>query len=243
MEPIDSPIDRVLADEDQLALVIAALPDADEVLAVAAVARLWATQSRDERVWLALYMKRWGAHSAEPPLHDLRAGDVAEFCGLVSRAELNGKSTRLIRWLEESQRWVAERNAVGTDGSSQIKVRPQNLTGTWRWRHHHREKISRPHRIEHGRSGVALFTLTMTRVALFTLTATLVALFTLTGPCGTVHPHPHRDPSGTVHPHRDPSGTVRPHPHRDPSPDPDPDPNPSPNLGVTLILTPTRALI
>ena len=77
----ESPIDRVLADADHLTLILAALPDAAKLLTAAAVARLWAAQSRDERVWLALYLKRWGARMAAPPLRDLRAGDSVEFCG------------------------------------------------------------------------------------------------------------------------------------------------------------------
>lgn len=60
-EPHDA-MKRVLTDVDLLSLIFSALGGADEMLAAAKVAKSWAMVSRDERVWLAFYLKRWGAH-------------------------------------------------------------------------------------------------------------------------------------------------------------------------------------
>jgi hypothetical protein len=134
-EPHDA-MKRVLTDVDLLSLIFSALGGADEMLAAAKVAKSWAMVSRDERVWLAFYLKRWGAHMmAEPPLLDLREGDTGVFCGLRNRPDLNGKLIKLGLWLENEGRWVVNRHRVSSTGMNTIKARPQNLTGTWRMRY------------------------------------------------------------------------------------------------------------
>ena len=111
-EPHDA-MKRVLTDVDLLSLIFSALGGADEMLAAAKVAKSWAMVSRDERVWLAFYLKRWGAHMmAEPPLLDLREGDTGVFCGLRNRPDLNGKLIKLGLWLENEGRWVVNRHRV-----------------------------------------------------------------------------------------------------------------------------------
>jgi hypothetical protein len=134
-EPHDA-MKRVLTDVDLLSLIFSALGGADEMLAAAKVAKSWAMVSRDERVWLAFYLKRWGAHMmAEPPLLDLREGDTGVFCGLRNRPDLNGKLIKLGLWLENEGRWVVNRHRISSTGMNTIKARPQNLTGTWRMRY------------------------------------------------------------------------------------------------------------
>lgn len=142
-EPHDA-MKRVLTDVDLLSLIFSALGGADEMLAAAKVAKSWAMVSRDERVWLAFYLKRWGAHMmAEPPLLDLREGDTGVFCGLRNRPDLNGKLIKLGLWLENEGRWVVNvysRMSIPeclfmSTGMNTIKARPQNLTGTWRMRY------------------------------------------------------------------------------------------------------------
>jgi len=73
----------VLEDPDLLCTILAQLPDAHALVAAAAVARLWRVQSRDDRVWRALYRKVWGPRvgSAEPPLHDVRVNCLVELSG------------------------------------------------------------------------------------------------------------------------------------------------------------------
>ena len=135
VEPNDA-MKRVLTDVDLLSLIFSALGGADEMLAAAKVAKSWAMVSRDERVWLAFYLKRWGAHMmAVPPLLDLREGDTGVFCGLCNRPDLNGKLIKLCLWLENEGRWVVARHRVSSTGMNTIKARPQNLTGTWRMRY------------------------------------------------------------------------------------------------------------
>jgi hypothetical protein len=143
----DAAVERVLADMDALALILAELRGAVDLQATSMVSKLWATVSRDERVWQMLYVKRWGAHMlAEPPLLDLRMGDLAELHGLVSRPELNGRTMKLMLWLEDAGRWAVQAE------DNQIKVRPQNLTGTWRQRYLHRARWTSKQYVECSRA-------------------------------------------------------------------------------------------
>ena len=149
-----SVVERVLSDVDHLVLILGKLPDRAAVEAAALVSTFWAAQSRDERVWHALYMNRWGDHFVvEPNLHELAAADLAVFTGLVARPDLNGKVARLVKWIEQDGRWVAATASAGPSYLiSHIKVRPKNLTGTWRWRWIEREHTCKRHEIETSRS-------------------------------------------------------------------------------------------
>ena len=114
----------VLEDPDLLCTILARLPDAHALVAAAAVARLWRVQSRDDRVWRALYRKVWGPRvgSAEPPLRDVRVGCLVELSGLTARPDLNGRVAQ-----------VLDNEADGT-----WRVKPVNLVA---WEGYLRDQI------------------------------------------------------------------------------------------------------
>jgi hypothetical protein len=158
-------IELVLGDPDHLSLIFSALPTARVVLSASEVARSWRAQSSSEHVWRALFLKKWGHHHTHDnnthPLRDLRVHQVVEIQGLRSRPDLNGKLGRLETWLKPAGRWAVnlcsrpvELNSTTLRPDPQpmrfdwtmpmrfegkpIKVRPENLVGTWRLRYRRR---------------------------------------------------------------------------------------------------------
>lgn len=139
-QPAVSAALKVLEDEDLLFSVLAALPGVADIAAAAAVCRSWHAQCKDERLWRAMYLTKFGrAAHAQPPLQDVRVGSLGVLDGIVSRPELNGQMVSVLQWDAATGRWAVRfLESLSQEGllcsGQPFKVRPANLKGTWRFR-------------------------------------------------------------------------------------------------------------